>query len=255
MPSGYTVLPLVYDRWQKSYGKDYSGLILPRVLATLKMFDIRPGTMLDLACGTGSLALHMERRRWKVWGVDASELMIEAARAKVRGPRVPIRFLKQDMRELRLPEQVDLTTCLFDSVNHLPGRGDLLKTFRAVAAALKPGGFFVFDTNNERCFRKLWTRDGIVRHRDFTMFFQNIYDRPHKTAYSRVTLFLKRGEVYDKAEEIVCERYFPRAVVTQLLQRAGLTVLRVEDFNFTGSREVGRIKTWWVAKRTMDNSR
>lgn len=249
MSSGYSVLPLVYDRWQKSYGKDYSGLILPRVVATLKGFGIRPGTMLDLACGTGSLAMHMQRRGWKVWGVDGSPLMIEAARAKLRGPGMPVRFLKQDMRELDLPEQVDLATCMFDSLNHLPGRGDLLKTFRGVSAALKPGGFFVFDVNNERCFMKLWTRESIVRHRDFTMFFQNMYDRPRKTACSRVTLFLKRGNVYEKSEEIVCERYFPRAVVRGLLERAGFAVLRAEDFNFTGSREVGRIKTWWVAKK------
>ena len=249
MPPGYTVLPLVYDRWQKSYGKDYSGLILPRVLATLRAFDVRPGTMLDLACGTGSLALHMERRRWKVWGVDGSPLMIEAARAKLRGPGVPIRFLRQDMRELRLPEQVDLATCLFDSLNHLPGKADLLKTFRGVAASLKPGGLFVFDLNNERCFMKLWTRDSIVRHRDFTMFFQNMYDRPRRTAYSRVTLFLRNGDFYKQAEEIVCERYFPRALVKELLERVGFTVLRVEDFNFTGHPEVGRIKTWWVARK------
>lgn len=249
MPSGYTVLPLVYDRWQKSFGKDYSGLILPRVLATLKTHDIRPGTMLDLACGTGSLALHMARRGWKVWGVDGSHLMIESARAKLRGPGLPVRFLRQDMRDLRLPEPVDLATCLFDSLNHLPGRGDLLRTFRAVASALKPGGYFVFDVNNERCFMKLWTRDSIVRHRDFTMFFQNVYDRPRTTACSRVTLFMKRGDVYGKSEEIVCERYFPRAAVKALLERAGFAVHRVEDFNFTGHPEVGRIKTWWVARK------
>jgi len=249
MPPGYTVLPLVYDRWQKSYGKDYSGLILPRVLATLKSLNVRPGTMLDLACGTGSLALSMERRRWRVWGVDGSEGMIEAARGKLRGPRVPVRFLRQDMREVRLPEQVDLATCLFDSLNHLPNQGDLLKTFRSVATALKAGGFFVFDVNNERCFTKLWTRDSIVRHRDFTLFFQNMYDRPRRTACSRVTLFLRRGSRYERREEIVCERFFPRALVKGLLERAGFTVLRVEDFNFTGSREVGRIKTWWVARK------
>jgi SAM-dependent methyltransferase len=250
MTSGYTVLPLVYDRWQKSYGKDYSGLILPRLLATLRALDVHPGRMLDLACGTGSLALHMERRGWKVWGVDGSPLMIAAARAKLRGPGVRVSFLKQDMRDLRLPEPVDLVTCMFDSINHLPGKADLLKTFRAVAAALRPGGYFVFDVNNERCFMKLWTRDGVVRHRDFTLVFQSMYDRPRKTAFSRVTLFLRRGPVYERSEEIVCERYFPRAVVAELLGRAGFAVTRVEDFNFTGRRDVGRVKTWWVARKS-----
>jgi SAM-dependent methyltransferase len=250
MHSGYSVLPLVYDRWQNTYGKDYSSLILPRLVSTLKSNGIRAGTMLDLACGTGSMAFHMQRRRWRVWGVDGSARMIDAARAKLRGRRVPVRFLRQDMRDVHLPEQVDLVTCLFDSLNHLPGRADLLTTFRAVADALTPGGYFVFDVNNERCFMKLWTRDGVVRHRDFTMVFQNMYDRPRKTACSRVTLFLRDGEKYDRREEVVFERYFPRAVVRGLLESAGFSVVRVEDFNFTGRPDVGRVKTWWVAKKT-----
>jgi SAM-dependent methyltransferase len=249
MPSGYTILPLVYDRWQQSYGKDYTSLILPRLLATLKRLGLHRGTLLDVACGTGSLALQMARRGWNVWGVDGSALMIDAAAKKLHARGVPARLLRQDMRDMHIPEKVDLATCMFDSLNHLPGKGDLLKTFRGVAAAIRPGGYFVFDVNNERCFRRLWTRDGVVRHREFTLCFQNVYDRPRKIACSRVTLFMKQGDAYLKSEEVVCERYFPRAVVRDLLQRAGFVVLKSEDFNFTGNPEVGRIKTWWVAKK------
>ena len=47
MPAGYTVLPLIYDRWQRTYGKDYSTLILPRLLATIEAFRIPTSSMED----------------------------------------------------------------------------------------------------------------------------------------------------------------------------------------------------------------
>jgi ubiquinone/menaquinone biosynthesis C-methylase UbiE len=55
----YEVLSRVYDPWQKSYGKDYSTIILPQLLATIKFLGIPKSTMLDLACGTGALAVLM----------------------------------------------------------------------------------------------------------------------------------------------------------------------------------------------------
>ncbi len=48
MSSGYSILPSVYDRWQKTYGKDYTTLILPRILATLHTFRVPVSSMVDL---------------------------------------------------------------------------------------------------------------------------------------------------------------------------------------------------------------
>ena len=62
MEAGYRNLPPYYDRWQKSYGKDFSTLIFPRLLASIRPHRIGGRTMLDLACGTGTLALLLARR-------------------------------------------------------------------------------------------------------------------------------------------------------------------------------------------------
>lgn len=246
---GYTVLPLVYDRWQKMYGRDYSTLILPRVLDTIDRCRIPRGAMLDLACGTGTLAFHMARRGWTVWGVDGSKGMLAAAEAKKLLLTRNVTFLRMDMRALRLPVQVELATCLFDSLNHLPSAADLLKTFRAVAACLKHGGYFVFDLNNELCFRTLWTKTEAARHRDFTLILKNSYDPRRQVARSLVTLFLKEGPRYQRFQETVCERFFSSAEVTGLLRRSGLIGLESSDFNFADDPTVGNLKTWWVARK------
>jgi hypothetical protein len=38
---------------------------------------------------------------------------------------MPLRVLRGDMREFRLPEPVDLVLCEFDALNHVPRKGDL----------------------------------------------------------------------------------------------------------------------------------
>jgi len=248
---GYTVLPLVYDRWQKTYGKDYSSLIFPRLKATIRQLRIPTSSMLDLACGTGSLALMMARRGWKVFGVDASDGMLAAAHAKAARSRA-VQFFHQDMRDVDIPDQVDLVTSMFDSVNHLPTPADLLATFRSAFDCLNPGGYFVFDTNNERCYTLLWTRTETAQTKDFTLILQNSYNQREKVACSRVTLFLRKGEQYTRHYEVVCERCFSRREMRVLLKKAGFAVVKQEDFNFTANPLVGKIKTWWVARKPGD---
>ena len=249
MSSGYSILPEIYDRWQKTYGKDYSTLILPRVLSTIRRFDIPVSSMLDLACGTGTLMLMMARRGWHVWGVDGSAQMIAIAAAKLKKGKRDGQLLRQDMRELRLTEPVGLVTCLFDSLNHLPTESDLFRTFQAIHETLHEGGYFIFDLNNELCFKTLWRQTETIHHREFTMILQNSYDAPARSATSNVTLFLKKGQQFEKQTEAVRERYFPGEEVESLLRRAGFSVLESEDFNFTPIPQVGKIKTWWVARK------
>jgi SAM-dependent methyltransferase len=249
MSSGYIVLPQIYDRWQKTYGKDYSTLIFPRVLSTIREFQIPVSSMMDLACGTGTLALLMARRQWKVWGVDGSEGMIRVASAKRAGWKLPVTFLCQDMRRVRIPQRVTLVTCMFDSVNHLLSRRNLLAAFRAVHASLLPGGYFVFDVNNERCYRTLWRQTEVIHHKAFTLILRNSYDPARHLGQVQVTLFGLYGTTYARSDETVRERLYEDGELRELLERAGFRVRQREDFNFTTVREIGEIKTWWVAQR------
>ena len=66
----------------------------------------------DLACGTGTTAVLQERR---VYGVDLSPIMCRVARAKARRRHAPVRVMRGDMRNFRLPERVDLVRCEFDA--------------------------------------------------------------------------------------------------------------------------------------------
>jgi SAM-dependent methyltransferase len=249
MSAGYTALPMIYDRWQKLYGRDYTTIIFPRLQRSLARHRIPATVMLDVASGTGTLALRMARRGWRVWGIDASPFMVAEAMAKTGKYAGRVLFLHQDMRQIRLPERVGLVTSMFDSLNHLATLRDLLKTFRGVARALHPGGYFIFDLNNERCYRRLWTQTGTMEHRDFTLILQSHYEPERRRASCLVTIFSRSGDRYTRSGEVVEERFYPREEVGRLLAEAGFRIVECGDFNFTEAPEVGNIKTWYVARK------
>lgn len=244
MGAGYSILPPYYDDWQRSYGKDFTSLILPRLLSSIRAHRIGGSSMVDVACGTGTLAVMMARRGWKVFGVDASEGMLQCAAGKMAAKSLPISLLHQDMRELLLPQQVDLATSLFDSLNHLLTPEDLARTFRRIRLALLSSGYFIFDVNNERCFTTLWTQSETVTGKGFTLLLENSYDRLARGAVSNVTITLNEGTLL---QETVRERFYPADEIRHLLQQEGFSVKQCEDFNFTSNPAVGKLKTWWVA--------
>jgi SAM-dependent methyltransferase len=249
MGRGYNVLPPVYDRWQSTYGRDFTHIIFPQLLSTIARYKIPVSTAVDIGCGTGTLAHLLAGRGWTVTGIDASEGMLNAASAKTSG--MGVKLLCQDMTLMTLGSPVRLATSFFDTLNHLENRKELIATIERVFESLEPGGFFVFDTSNERCYRVLWTKTEVVRHQDFLMILENSYSRRTRLAESYVSLFDRTGDIYSRSEEIVRERYFPRGEVGAALRSAGFRILEHREFSFTGSAELGRLKTWWVARRPL----
>ena len=243
--AGYHVLARVYDRWQDTYGRDFTAVILPRLLTSIRRFRIPVSTILDVGCGTGTLALTMAGRGWKAWGVDASAEMVREAERKRNEAGLRVTFMRQDMRKLQMPRPVRLVTSMFDTLNHVSSAQELFATFQGVHSALLPGGYFMFDLNNEHCYATLWTQNEVIRHRDFILRLENSFDASSGRARSLVTLTPRGGRA--QRTEVVEELLFPAAQIHALLERAGFSVRLSEDFAFPDVPEVGLLKTWWVA--------
>ena len=117
---------------------------------------VQPHSVLDLACGTGSLSLLLARRGYRVIGADLSSDMLAEAEQKAQAlPENRPFFICQPMQRLRLAEPVDAVICALDSLNYVTKPADCRKTFRRVYDALTPGGLFVFDINTPAKLRGL----------------------------------------------------------------------------------------------------
>ena len=125
----------------------------------LKREGLRPRTAVDLACGTGSVALLLAQMGMEVIGVDLSEEMLTVAAGKTQEMDKPPVFVRQPLQKLCLPRAVDLAVCALDSLDYITDPADCAEAIRRVYKALNPGGIFIFDGNTPE---KLRAMDGQV---------------------------------------------------------------------------------------------
>lgn len=100
------------------------------------------GDVLELAAGTGRLAVPIARRGLHVVGLDVSPAMLASAEAKA-GENV--RFRLGDMRSFDLGRTFDLVLIACSSLCHLLTDADLASCLTSVRAHLRPGGTLAID--------------------------------------------------------------------------------------------------------------
>lgn len=100
-------------------------------------------TIVELGCGTGTLAALLAARGYQVTAVDLSPEMLTVAAEKCDG--LDVQLVCQDMAKLTLPVQADAVICCLDSLNYVTRPAQVRHTFQRVFRALKPGGLFLFD--------------------------------------------------------------------------------------------------------------
>ena len=113
-------------------------------------------SVLDLACGTGTVSCLLAERGYQVIATDGSEEMLTQAmlKAAILEECAPV-FLHQTMPKLRLLEPVDAAVSTIDSLNYLTRERDIRETFKRVYQWLKPGGQFIFDVNTPYKLRRM----------------------------------------------------------------------------------------------------
>ena len=223
--SPYKLLAVYYDRL-------FEPIRRPMVRARRKILGkilMRVEAACDLACGTGTTAVEFARSGIRTYGVDASPEMVRLARRKARSEAVRVRVLLADMRSFRLPEQVDLVTCEFDALNHVPRRSDLDRVARAVARALRPGGWFFFDVNNRAAFEKVWTGTWRQELPGVVLVMHGGYERRRGKGWSNAEWFIRRGKCWRRSTERVEQVAWTSAEIRRTLQRAGFKTVRQWD--------------------------
>jgi len=192
----------------------------------LREYDIWDGLILDLGCGTGSMAEELAKRGYDMIGVDNAEDMLEIAMEKRMESGYDILYLLQDMREFELYGTVRGIVSVCDSVNYILEEDDLLEVFRLVNNYLDPMGVFIFDFNTEYKYREILGERTIAEEREECSFiWENYYDEEDKINEYVLTLFLQEEEdedLYRKYQEQHFQRGYTLEEMKRLLQRAGL---------------------------------
>ncbi len=113
-----------------------------------------PGTLLDIACGTGTFLKEMRGRGWRVAGNDASGHMLELAKKRL-GPDVPL--AQRSMTQFEAPDEFDVASCWLDSFTYLLTNDEITTHLKHVARALRKGGLYLVDLSFDSWAAEFWS--------------------------------------------------------------------------------------------------
>lgn len=198
------------------------------------------GPILDLACGTGRLAILLAREGFDVTAIDRSAGMLSVFREKLRrelpAVRRRIRIARCAMHDFALDRKFSTILCC-DAFFHNLTVEDEMACLQCVAGHLAPAGRFLFNLPNPTC-------DYIARtaRSDGTGFRERgrypldagtlVVEQAHTgcpldqtiTTRLRITRYNRQGRRMQTGESAWTTRYLFRYEAVPLLHRCGFEV-------------------------------
>ena len=196
--SSYESLAMSYDGLTEDIAYE---LTLQFIEAIAKDKGKSPSTVLDLACGTGSLSLLLAEGGYKVLGADMSQDMLMVAYDKCLDLDNRPQFICQSMQELELPQPVDMVVCALDSINYLDKPEDCKETFKRVFENLQSGGLFIFDINSQTKLRGLDGQVFLDENDDTYCVWRAEFDEEENICYYGMDIFQREDDIWVRSFE------------------------------------------------------
>ena len=210
---------------------------------------LNPRTAVDLACGTGSVALILAEQGLSVTAVDMSEDMLTAAMEKTMGMENPPMLILQLLQELRLSKGVDLAVCALDSLDYILNPEDCAEAIRRVYRVLNPGGIFVFDVNTPEKLRSMDGQVFLDEDDDVYCVWRGEFDEETNICSYGMDLFQRDGEIWHRSFEEHQEYAYSQEQLMSFLRQSGFTNIEVyADRVFTAPRE-GEQRIYFKARK------
>ena len=136
--------------WDRDAAQRYdtpgTGMFAPEVLGPTvdRLADLAgDGRALELAIGTGRVAVPLAERGVPVTGIELSVPMVDRLRSKVDERTIPV--VVGDMATARADGDYTLVYLVFNTISNLLTQAEQVACFRNAARHLVPGGRFVIE--------------------------------------------------------------------------------------------------------------
>lgn len=220
------------------------------IINLFKKSDVFPKTILDIACGTGNITIPMSKAGYNMYGIDISDSMLSIAENKARLNRQNIKFIKQDMIDLKLDNTFDAIVCACDGINYILKEEDLNKTFNGLYKILKCGGIFIFDISSFYKLKYILNNNTFFEEKQGICYcWENEFDENTSITTMRLNFFIPKDELYYRFEEVHQQRAYKTKTIIDKLQESGFEDIKVYDeFSLSKPRDLSE-RIFFVAKR------
>lgn len=244
--NAYHNLALCYDRLTNDV--DYAAVV--EFYGKILMKEgLQPRTAVDLACGTGSVALLLAQKGLKVTAVDISVEMLCMAAQKAQNIENAPCFVCQPLQKLHLSRGVDLAVCALDSMNYIINPDHCAEAIRRIYRVLNPGGCFIFDVNTPE---KLKAMDGQVfldEDDDVYCVWRGEFDAGTNICSYGMDLFQRQGDAWLRSFEEHKEYAYSAEQLVGFLKAAGFTSIHIFGDRKLAAPESGEQRIYIKARK------
>jgi SAM-dependent methyltransferase len=174
------------------------------------------GRILDLACGTGRIAVPLARRGFEVAGIDLSQRALAIARSEA--PSLDLRH--GDMRELPWDDRsFDGVVNVWTAFGYFETQEEDERVVAEVARVLRPGGVFVLDAINQSALLRNFRTESWSDLDNGTLFLER---REIDLPAGRVRAYWTFVDEAGRRELAFEHRLYTLAEYQAMLERGGL---------------------------------
>ena len=242
----YHNLAASYDRLTNDV--DY-GAVVDFYWQILEKEKLQPRTAVDLACGTGSVAMLLAQKGLQVTAVDMSEEMLCVAAQKAQELENPPCFVCQPLQKLHLPRGVDLAVCALDSLDYITDPADCQEAIRRIYRVLNPGGCFIFDVNTPEKLRAMDGQVFLDEDEDVYCVWRGEFDHETNICSYGMDLFQRQGNAWVRSFEEHREYAYSAEQLKEYLKAAGFTAVKVYADRKFSSPEPGEQRIYIKARK------
>ena len=244
--NAYHALASSYDRLTNDV--DYAAIVA-FYHEILKTEGVVPQSAIDLACGTGSVALLLAEQYDRVLGADMSEEMLTVAFQRALEQENRPTFICQQLQKLTLPRAVDMAVCALDGLDYILDPADCKEAIRRVYKALNPGGIFIFDVNTPEKLRGMDGQVFLDEDDDVYCVWRGEFDEATNICSYGMDLFQRRGEGWERSFEEHQEYAYSIEQLTAFLRAAGFTRIRVYADGKLEAPKPGEQRVYFSARK------
>jgi 2-polyprenyl-3-methyl-5-hydroxy-6-metoxy-1,4-benzoquinol methylase len=246
----YTVLAAGYDLVMEHVDYESWTEYIDHLIRTHGSLD-EDASILELGCGTGSLALVLADFGYgNVKGTDRSREMIEVARRKAEEVEAHVAFEVEDFLHPTSQETFDVVLLLYDGLNYVIEAEKLPALFAVCRRRLTENGILIFDQstpsnsiNNAEYFEDDGDEDG------FRYVRKSHYDPDDRLHTTTIDIFVD-DQVF---RETHLQRAYTRSEIADVVNDAGFEVIASHDgFSLDDADDDSERVHWVVRKRTDD---
>lgn len=213
---------------------------------SLKHLPQETKQILELACGTGALAVEFAKANFEVTGLDLSEEMLTLASDRAIQEEVSINWIAGDMLDLTDIGEYQAVTCFSDSLCYMQDATQVQQVFSGVYQLLKENGSFIFDVHSTYQVDEVFPNYSFHDQTEDFAFLWDSYpgEVPHSIEHF-LTFFVKEaGEKFERFDELHQERTYPLEMYQSMLTAVGFS--KVEVFaDFTDVQPNETSKRWF----------